>query len=149
MDPKSELFVQKLLALAPTGDEVELEETLYRLVGLLDDAENAFETIPTIFDFIERYPEADLGAPGPLVHFIERFYPAYLGGLFASIERKPTVLTVWMLNRILIAKISPEPRARILSLLHSAATHPAADPAARESAAHFIQFQASGLASAS
>ncbi len=45
--------------------------------------------------------------PGPLVHFLEAFYPAYSDALAESIERIPTVHTLWMVRRILNSPWKP------------------------------------------
>ena len=50
------------------------------------------------FDTIVNDPEV----PGAIVHFVERFYKkGYEELLVESIKRKPTMHTVWMLNRII------------------------------------------------
>ena len=93
------------------------------------------------FQFFERHSDADLGMPGPLVHFLEDFYPDYLDALSESVERKPTMYTVWMVNRVLNDDIPDEVRTRMLALLRCAAANPAADEESRESAVEFLDEQ--------
>src|SRR5258706_1872315 len=60
------------------------------------------ECVGPILRFMEEHPGLDYGMPGPLVHFIEEFYlKGYEERLIESVARKPTMLTVWMLNRVL------------------------------------------------
>lgn len=56
---------------------------------------------PELFRLMERLSGSDLGSPGPLVHTMEKHIGCYEDSLAASIHRKPTTLTVWMVNRIL------------------------------------------------
>ena len=51
---------------------------------------------------MEGHPELDFGTPGPLVHFVEKFVGAeFIDALVASVSRRPTGHTVWMVNRVL------------------------------------------------
>jgi hypothetical protein len=52
--------------------------------------------------FIEEHPDLDLGTPGPIVHRLEESsLEFYIPLLLASIGRKPTLHTLWMLNRVI------------------------------------------------
>ena len=63
---------------------------------------NAFEYIAPMLRLMEENPNLDFGDPGPMVHFMESYYrKGYERILAESIKRKPTVHTIWMLNRIL------------------------------------------------
>jgi hypothetical protein len=115
-----------------------------RLVSLTD----ALMTLPqperfirVMFTVMERLPESDLGSPGPLVHTLEQMRGHYESELIESIRRRPTLLAVWMVNRILNAALAPEQRPVFLDLLRLAAEHPAASDAARHDARHFIEYQ--------
>jgi hypothetical protein len=125
---------------APAGqdDYVEYLDDVLDGVVELDDEDAVFTEA---FSFFERNDAADLGAPGPLVHFLERFYPAYVEQLCASVERKPTTYTVWMLNRILNASLDAADRKRLLAVLAAASANSAADPVAREQAIDFLRQQ--------
>jgi hypothetical protein len=50
---------------------------------------------------MERLSDSDLESPGSLVHTMENYVGAYEDLLADSVSRKPTTLTVWMVNRIL------------------------------------------------
>lgn len=54
--------------------------------------------MPAMFSLLERFPDAEFGSPGPLVHELEAI-PGYLPPLRDSLRRQPTYLTVWMANR--------------------------------------------------
>lgn len=102
------------------------------------------QAIPELFAVMERLPDADLGSPGPLVHTLERM--DYTAELVASLRRRPTSLSVWMVNRILNSSLSPERRQFFLDLLASVTDHPEAGEAARDEAAHFIHYQSTRTA---
>lgn len=60
------------------------------------------EAVEPLLQLMERHPLDDFGVPGAIVHFVERFYKkGYEELLVKSIKRKPTMHTVWMLNRII------------------------------------------------
>lgn len=63
------------------------------------DGVNAIEPIPR---FIKTNTAIDLGAPGPLVHFVERYdKKGYEERFLQSIDRKPVAHTLKILNRII------------------------------------------------
>jgi hypothetical protein len=67
------------------------------------------EAVEPILVFMESHPRWDFGSPGPLVHFVERFFGrGYEERLVESISRKPTWLTTWMLNRVINREKNPE-----------------------------------------
>jgi hypothetical protein len=123
--------VAQQLRNAPEGldDYVEYLELVLHGVDELEDEGAVFAEA---FLFFERNAQADLGIPGPLVHFLERFYPRYVEHLKASVHRKPTRYTVWLLNRILNAPIEEGFRNSLLAALEAASTNPAALPLVRE-----------------
>ena len=60
------------------------------------------EAVKPLLQLMERHPLVDFGVPGAIVHFVERFYKkGYEELLVESIKRKPTMHTVWMLNRFI------------------------------------------------
>jgi hypothetical protein len=74
----------------------------YDIVEEIEEREDAFEAIKYILMLMERNPNIDFGRPGPLVHFVEKFYKnGYEEELVESLKRCPTKHTVWMLNRII------------------------------------------------
>ncbi|MBX4259991.1 hypothetical protein KTC96_08515 [Clostridium estertheticum] len=74
----------------------------YDVVEEIGEREDAFEAIQPILMLVEKNPNVDFGKPGPLVHFVEKFYKnGYEEKLVESLKRFPTKHTVWMLNRII------------------------------------------------
>ncbi|MCL2716502.1 MAG: hypothetical protein FWD68_18535 [Alphaproteobacteria bacterium] len=141
MDAELEKFVDGLrhLNLRPDEDPCEIESRLYELMEPMQGLPGAEETVAEIFSFMERFPEADIGSPGPLVHFVERFYPACIDQLVLSVGRCPTRHTLWMVNRILNVEHVPDVRDRLLGLLRSVKDHPKASAGAREAAAFILE----------
>jgi len=94
---------------------------------------------PILFATMERLDGCDLGSPGPLVHTLESM-PNYQRFLKDSLFRKPTLLSVWMINRILNSH--PMNSADWLSLLRRTSSHPAASAETKQQAIHFLKCQA-------
>lgn len=60
------------------------------------------EAVTPLLELMERPPMDDFGMPGAIVHFVERFYKnGYEELLIESVKRRPTMHTVWMLNRVM------------------------------------------------
>ena len=140
MDLNCTEFIQALGNLQPADDDCSLESTLYDLVETIEKSEDPTPVFPYIFKFIEKYPEAEFGSPGALVHFAEQ-YPVYEQFLFESLRIKPTYLTLWMLNRILNAEPEGSRRDELMALLKNSITHPEAGSLAKSEADDFYQFQ--------
>jgi hypothetical protein len=136
-----EEFKRKLQTLSPAPHEDVVAE-LYELVEPIEKLYGAEEVIPEVFTFMERCPEVDIGSPGPLVHFVEHFYPVYLELLVASIERQPTLHTVWMVNRILNSMPSVEQKERLITILRRAQGNPRTSASTKHEVAELIARQA-------
>jgi hypothetical protein len=97
----------------------------------------------SVLRFMEEHPSVDFGAPGALVHFLERFYGnGYEERLIASVGRRPTSVTVWMVNRLLNGAKREAERASLLKLLEEVLTNPLADSGAVQMANRFLNRQA-------
>jgi hypothetical protein len=114
---------------------------LYDLVDLLEGENEITSIYESVFRFLEKYPEADIGNPGPLVHLLECHYPSYVPVLIVSVEQSPTYNTVIMLHRIMNSKLSREDRSRYLALLKAAADNDTADEITKENAQELYEFQ--------
>ncbi|HEY9102667.1 hypothetical protein [Chitinimonas sp.] len=97
-------------------------------------------TIEPMFKLMERFPEADFGSPGPLVHEIEAMN-GYQSQLLRSLARKPTSLSVWMVNRILNSCETQQNRDKWLEQLKLIAENQDAPYSARQSAEEFLLYQ--------
>lgn len=96
------------------------------------------EIVDTILLFMESNPTLDYGVPGPLVHYVEEFYKqGYEEKLVASVRKQPTVLTVWMLHRLLNDAKGSKKRP-LLSALKSVQENPNADKATLEKARDYL-----------
>ena len=80
--------------------------------------------IEPIFRTIEKFPLTDFGSPGPFVHTLESFEGFYESYLFESLKRKPTPLTILMLNRIINAEQNISIKQNLIDRLHSIIVHP-------------------------
>lgn len=117
-------------------------ERLYELTDAVMTLPSPEKTIPEMFAVMERLSESDLGSPGPLVHTLETF-TGYQEELVKSVRRRPTVLSVWMINRILNTDLASDVRRDFMALLRDAEVHPEATSEAREQARDFIKLQMS------
>ncbi len=120
--------------------------TLRDLYTVTQDFDALSETdqarvVPTMFRLMERWPEADLGKPGPLVHAIESLEVSIYGEMLAeSVRRRPMYLNLWMVNRIL--NENPPDADHWLLLLRDVTLDPSATADAKEEAAGFLDHQA-------
>jgi hypothetical protein len=121
------------------GDNV--PQKLYDLAEAVPKLSSPERVIPELFGVMERFPDAELGTPGPLVHTLECL--DYVRELVASIRRRPSPHAVWMVNRILNTDLVEADRRFYLDLLESIAAHPDATESARDQARSFIELQAS------
>lgn len=97
------------------------------------------DRVEAILAFMEDHPELDYGAPGPLVHYVETCHGRGCSRLLtASIRRRPTPHTIWMLNRLINGTPDAETRRTYVGLMADAAEHPEAAPGARDEARWFL-----------
>ena len=132
---------QQLADISFDGDVVDYDQ-VYELidsVSLMEKTDQA-RTIPALFEFIETHFDKDLGSPGPFVHFLEE--QDYEQELLESLRRKPTELTVHMVNRILNS-LSGIEHTRWLKELEIVLVHPKADSEAKECAKEYLDHQKS------
>jgi len=135
-------LLRELQAFAPTADGADNVHRLNELLEGFAALPGCERLVPALLALMERHPQADFGAPGPLVAALE-CQPGYAQQLAASLERQPTELGAWMANRLLNSPLPREQRAALLGCLTEAANHPRAAPALRESVVRFLDFQAS------
>lgn len=89
-----------------------------------------------LLEFMERHPFSDFGMPGPIVHFAETFYKqGYEEILFTSVKRRPTVHTVWMLNRVKNGEQDPQ---KYIAILNSIVQNENIEKEIREEAQEFL-----------
>ena len=113
---------------------------LYEIVDELEKSRAGMSAVRTILTFMADNPEVDFGVPGPLVQFVESI-EGYQAELHASLARRPTDHTVWMLHRILNVTDNIGERERLLMLLEAAGNHPLADEGAKLAVERFLEYQ--------
>ena len=111
----------KPIALFLENDNLDFDEDdfvglQYDVVDQLEELNIGFEIITDVLELMETNPLVEFGSPGPLTHFIENFYndnqKEYEKLLETSINKKPAVHTLWLLNRV----INGSEEARALQL---------------------------------
>ncbi|OQP63334.1 hypothetical protein A3860_25950 [Niastella vici] len=90
---------------------------------------------------MEKYPATDFGSSGPLVHTLESFSGRYENYLFESLNRRPTVLTIWMFNRIINAEQNILIRQNMVDRLQALLTHPFVDKETSDDINRFVEYQ--------
>jgi hypothetical protein len=128
--------------IAHLEESASCEDFVARAADLMDElsrSPQAFDAVEPILRFMELHPELDLGTPGPLVHFVERFYGhGYEQKLVESIDRKPIGHTVWMLNRIINGTKGADERRHLIEILERARDNPKTEEGARDLASRFL-----------
>ena len=110
--------IAELDAFVPTNTEHEDVERLWSLTDRLETTEEVQAALPALLRIFERFPDALLGSPGPVVHCIERVgLESFLPMLLQSFSTHPTRMTLWMLERCLRSDPLPESRRCIVRSL--------------------------------
>ena len=137
---------EMIAALDAFEADSECEENESRLYPILEGFESvpgAARVVPAMFSLMERFPGACLGTPGPLVHSIESLgINQYEPLLIKSVQRQPTELNVWMVNRILNSALPLEHRQVLLDLMRSVGGYPKCPPQVAKLAQEFLDHQA-------
>lgn len=115
-------------------------EKMYEICDHIERLEHPREIIPHLFSWFENFSSYDVGSPGPFVHFIEESND-YHEFLLESISRKPTEITLWMVNRLLNSDRNISNRDAYLQVLKNCLTNPLADEDVRQSAIDYLTYQ--------
>ena len=118
----------------------DFESTEEKLETIIDE-NDSLENVKRILTFMENHPDVDYGMPGPLVHYIERFFlNGYEELLYDSVKNNPTEHTLWMLNRIIN---SPKliNRDKYLTLMKGIAVSDNVSKQIRSEAKLFLNYQ--------
>lgn len=136
-----EAVIASLNAFVPNEESRNLEQLYQNLAPLAAFSPcERLPAAPAMLSLIERFPDAELGSPGPLVHELEEI-PGYEDLLMGSLQRQPEGLTVWMANRILNSELAPNARTTWLTVLTDVMCHPNASESTKEVAAEFLEYQ--------
>lgn len=117
-------------------DSEDFETVMMDCMEEIEENYNQLDSVQPLLRLMERHPLTDFGSPGPIVHFVERFYKkGYEEELLLSLKRIPTLHTVWMLNRL----INGTDQAEVyLDLLKEISENTSYDKEIREEALHFL-----------
>ena len=119
-------------------DNDNLETVMMDSMEEMEEHYNQLDSVQLLLKLMERHPLTDFGSPGPIVHFVERFYKkGYEEELLLSLKRMPTLHTVWMLNRL----INGTDQAEVyfyLDILKGISENASYDKEIREEALHFL-----------
>ena len=117
-------------------DNEDFETVMMDCMEEIEENYNQLDSVQPLLRLMERHPLTDFGSPGPIVHFVERFYQkGYEEELLLSLKRMPTLHTVWMLNRL----INGTDQAEVyLELLKEISENTSYDKEIREEALHFL-----------
>ena len=131
---------QELEKIALAEDDIEAGQLSAVLTDQLKQMSDAISAVPIILNFMEQHPTFDFGSPGPLVHFVERFYrKGYEDMLCESFARHPTVHTVLMMHR-LINGSSDELKQKYIGFLEVASGRQDIDEDSRDSALEYYKY---------
>ena len=67
-------------------------DSCYDMVDEMDMSKNPFMFVEPILEIMEENPDIEFGNPGPLVHFVERFYKHGYEELLLNSLNKPILL---------------------------------------------------------
>ena len=123
-----------------SGDRYADIERLAEITEKLPTLADAATALPALFGVLERHPDDDLGAPGPVVHTIEAI-GGHIPELLKSIGRVPVDLTVWMVNRLLNSELDANTRKALMETLRDVADNETVTEDVRESSRRFLAFQ--------
>ena len=121
-----------------------LSEDFYEtneVLAKVREEDDSFEYVSFILRLMEENPNLDFGVPGPAVHFVEKFFQkGYEELLLESVNRIPTIHTLWMLNRIINSPALKD-KEKYLSALKSISENENELDSVREEARSFLSFQ--------
>jgi len=108
-----EELIKKMEDSIESDDFEQIEE---ECIEKIEESDLGFSAVEPLIKLMERYPLADFGVPGAIVHFAEKYYgKGYEDILYQSVKRSPSMHTIWMLNRICNDKNSPEQFKKLLA----------------------------------
>ncbi len=117
-------------------DNEDFENVMMDCMAEIEENYNQLDSVQPLLRLMERHPLTDFGSPGPIVHFVERFYQkGYEEELLPSLKRMPTLHTVWMLNRLINGTDQAEVYLELLKEISENASY---DKEIREEALHFL-----------
>lgn len=143
-----EKYLQPLVKFLDSHHWMDNEEEFvlmqYDMVELMEQNQLGVESVQPILELMEKHPLVEFGSPGPLTHFIEKFYQQnsrfYEDLLLQSVLKQPTVHTVWLLNRI-INGVKTENSLELIQVLKSVSVNTSIHQEICVVAANFLEYQ--------
>jgi hypothetical protein len=83
------IVIAALNSFEPSRDDIDNLHRLYRLFEGFRSLPDRERVAPAMFNLLERFPDAEFGSPGPLVHELEAI-PGYLPLLRGSVRPADT-----------------------------------------------------------
>lgn len=81
--------------------DADAEERMESLAAEIESHSDGAQLVADVLQLYERYPGEDFGMPGALAHAIENFSgQGYEDRLIESLQRCPTMHTLWLANRV-------------------------------------------------
>lgn len=125
------------------SEEPEFVQLQYDMVDQMEEDKIGFEAVESILKLMEKNPLVEFGTPGPLTHFMEKFYKdkqeEYELFLKESVEQKPTVHTVWLLNRVINGSKN-EKQKEFIGILNSISKDQRIQNEIRDVADNFLEY---------
>lgn len=125
------------------SDDYENLEMINELTDMLRQNPDGHLACEEMINLLERHPEVEFGTPGEPIHTLEFFKGNYESFLFASLNRRPTQMTIWMYNRMINVQTGDE-RLKMIDQLKGYIAHPLADVEAVQTAENFYKYQTGG-----
>ena len=118
--PAIEQTIAALITFEPTGIEHDDVARLDEMLDAIVAPEHVEAIAPAVLGVFERFPNALLGSPGPLVHCIERLPIAtFLPLVLDSFGKRPGRMTFWMIERCLRETLPAKLRQSALGTLRT------------------------------
>ena len=124
------------------SEDFEPLERLDELADALAQNPDAYLACSSLIYLLERHPYVEFGTPGEPVHTLEKHPGHYEELLMQSLSRQPTLMTVWMLNRLINGAfgLAKEP---LIATLGAVVEHPKAEEPIKALAEEFLLYQLS------
>ena len=134
-----ELLTDRIKAMEDSISNNEIDElVMSESIEIIKSRNLGTESIALLLNLLERNPLVSFGRPGAIVHYLEKL-DGYKEQLVKSIEKTPTLHTIWMLNRCINAH--DEKESEYMDLLRSILSRNDVDNSIKECAKEFIEFQ--------
>ena len=113
--------INQIRAFTPTENEPADVHFLYELLEQLGETKCHANVRRELISIFERFPDASFGSPGPIVHSLEESpVDEHVEILAGSLQRRATVMTVWMAERCFRSELPDANRAALITALMKA-----------------------------